>query len=45
MLDWLCSQGFAVHLSRGLVLLEKEGVLMDFPTLEEAVAAVRRRAA
>lgn len=42
MLDFLTSQGFTVHLSRDMVVLEKSGILMDYPTLSEAYAAVKR---
>jgi hypothetical protein len=36
MLDYLIAHGFTVHLSRGMVVLEKAGMLADFPTLTEA---------
>jgi hypothetical protein len=45
MLDYLTSCGYAVHLSPGMVVLEKDGMLMDYPTLSEAYAAVQRMAA
>lgn len=40
MIDFLTSRGFKVHLSRDMVVLEKEGLLADFPTLAEAYAFV-----
>jgi hypothetical protein len=45
MLDFLTSCGYKVHLSPGMVVLEKDGMLMDYPTLSEAYVAVRRMAA
>ena len=40
MIDWLTSQGYTVHLSPGLVVLERGLILLDYPTLAEAYAAV-----
>ncbi len=44
MIDFLTSQGFTVHLSRDMVVLERAGMLADYPTLSEAYAAVKRMA-
>jgi len=42
LLDFLTSRGFTVHLSRDMVVLERAGMLADYPTLSEAYAAVKR---
>lgn len=39
MIDWLTSQGFAVTLSRGLVLLERRGLTYDYPSVRAAYEA------
>jgi hypothetical protein len=40
MLDYITSHGFKVYLSGDMTVLEKDGMLADFGSIEEAYAFV-----